>query len=286
MKYLLSAGLLFCSFVLYSQTQMTFSANIDNTIFEEDTTLSNGMGIFFFAGNTANSFARRALVRFELNPAIPTNATVDSVVLTLHCSKSTGTDAMNVHLVTSDWGEGASAAGGNEGGGAPAALNDATWSANFFTISTWNNLGGDFNPTASASISTNEGSTEFISSALLSADVQGWVDGSSPNNGWMLIGNETASRTALRFNSRQNTVDQPMLDVFYTVPPDPCLVNADTLSGIVGSGTYTYGNGLFSDGTIETMSTVVFDAKNFVELTPSFEVQINADLEVSVQPCP
>jgi hypothetical protein len=52
----------------------------------------------------------------------------------------------------------------------------------------------------------------------LVADVLAWQQGQQPNNGWVLIGAESGSHTARRFDSREspNAADRPTLIVIYS----------------------------------------------------------------------
>ena len=50
------------------------------------------------------------------------------------------------------------------------------------------------------------------------ADVQDWLDNPANNFGWIVIGDESSSRTAKRFDSRENPTEgnRPQLTVNYT----------------------------------------------------------------------
>jgi hypothetical protein len=50
------------------------------------------------------------------------------------------------------------------------------------------------------------------------ADIQGWLNGTTPNNGWILIGDESTDGTATKFHTRNSSVagNRPKLVVFYT----------------------------------------------------------------------
>ena len=50
---------------------------------------------------------------------------------------------IELHKLLADWGEGTSQATGEEGQGAPATPNDATWRHRFFDTIFWTNEGGD-----------------------------------------------------------------------------------------------------------------------------------------------
>ncbi len=217
--FILAFGILF---TISAQKQVQLTPAKDNTLYEDDNgSLSNGEGDYIFVGNTNNGAIRRAVLQFDLSN-IEENAQIDSVTLNLNMSKSrAGSETVSLHLLESDWGEGASDASGEEGGGAAAATGDATWIHTFFDTETWSTPGGDFVSTASASQAiAGTGEYTFESTNQLVADVQSWVDDPANNFGWILIGNEAENQTAKRFDSKDNpTADnQPVLTVFYSTP--------------------------------------------------------------------
>ncbi|HJQ99907.1 MAG TPA: DNRLRE domain-containing protein [Candidatus Polarisedimenticolaceae bacterium] len=194
----------------------------DNTIYEESADLSNGAGSDVFAGKTFSNL-RRALVAFDVS-AIPAGAVVQSATLRLTLTQAPHLDAqpVSVHRLVADWGEAESIAAPPGGTGAPAERGDATWLESFYQSTFWATAGGEF--AASASAVTNVAFTPGVeyawSSIALIADVQAWVDDSATNHGWILIGNESATRTARRFASRENSTAafRPHLVVEYTIP--------------------------------------------------------------------
>lgn len=192
----------------------------DNTLYEtSDGSLSNGAGNHLFAGRTNDGSLRRALLAFDVAGSVPNGATVDSVRLELTVSQTaSGAQSVGVHRVTADWGEGTSDASGNEGGGGASTPNDATWLHAFFDGTAWQTAGGDFVPGPSASTSVSGPGAYTWSSSTLAADVQGWLDAPATNFGWIVVGNESANRTAKRFDSRENPSAgaRPALTVFYT----------------------------------------------------------------------
>ena len=201
----------------------------DNTIFSESNTLSNGAGDYFFAGRNNAGNSRRGLLAFDIAGSIPAGSTITSVQLTMYMSRSKqGSDPVDLHRALTDWGEGASDASAEEGAGAPATDNDATWRYTFYDTGNppgspaWTSLGGDFAPTASASVSVGNDGQYYTwgSTAGMVADVQFWLDNPGGNYGWLLLSNETTNRTAARFNSRTNptTATRPVLSVTFTPP--------------------------------------------------------------------
>lgn len=208
-----------------AQTTVTFGPTRDNTLYESTTgALSNGAGEYMFVGKTKqtapSTALRRVLIAFDISANVPAGAAITSVTLTLNMSKtSSGAQNVELHRVLSNWGEGTSNAGSNEGSGAAATTGDATWLHTFFNASQWTNPGGDYTPGASATQSVaGSGSYSWGSTAQMVGDVQSWLASPAANFGWVLIGNESASATSKRFDSRENatSANRPKLSVTYT----------------------------------------------------------------------
>jgi hypothetical protein len=223
MKGFSAAVTLFCmQFFAFSQQEATIVASKDNTLYQDASgSLSNGAGAYLFAGKTNNGSIRRGLVYFNLSGSIPKNSTISSVTVKLTMSKTAaGATNVSLHKVLASWGEGTSNADANEGGGATATTDDATWVHRFFNTVNWTTQGGDFSSTPSATLSIGGvGSYQFVSTPELVADVQGWMNDSTTNNGWIIIGDESANQTAKRFDSRENAspAGRPTLIVQYTI---------------------------------------------------------------------
>ena len=125
MKKLIAALLLSCVTYLPAFADMVhIPADQDTTLIEDaDGALSNGAGPAVFAGRTNQSMfsIRRALLRFDVAAALPENALIDRVFLTLYQGSNNVTPSdVSLHLVLADWGEGASFSGGGGGAAAPA----------------------------------------------------------------------------------------------------------------------------------------------------------------------
>jgi len=198
----------------------------DNTLYEDASgSLSNGAGQFLFAGRTfqGGEDLRRGLIYFDLS-GIPTGATITSVTLTMNMSRTiSGAANVALHSVNTDWGEGTSNAGGQEGGGAASTAGDATWIHNFFPGSNWATAGGDFVAGASATTSVNAIGSYNWSSATMISDVQGWADNSATNFGWIVIGNESTAGSAKRFDTHEHptVANRPTLVIEFTPVPEP-----------------------------------------------------------------
>jgi hypothetical protein len=211
------SGLAFCQ----PSTMVELSASLDNTLYENAIgNTSNGMGAYMFVGKTSQASRRRALLQFDVAQQIPVNAIIDSVRLILHVSK-TFADFMpiSLHKVLKKWGEGNSDAASEEGKGASAAVGDATWLYSAFNSESWNVAGGDFDNSPSASQDVGgAGFYSWGSTSEMRADVQAWLLQPSLNFGWLLLGNEVASATAKRLDSRQNAAvnSRPKLVVYYS----------------------------------------------------------------------
>jgi hypothetical protein len=217
----LFTGMLLLSAALLADT-VNLSAEKDNTLYEEDD-LSNGAGDHLFTGSTNTPFVRRAVIKFDIDGAIPAGATIDSAQLTLNVSRNSNSapEDTGLHRLTSDWGERGSNASGNEGGGAPAEIGDTTWQHTFYDDSFWSTPGGDFVAGASASIPVDvTGEHVWDSTTGMVADVQQWLDQPASNFGWIIIGNESQSATSKRFDSREiQDGNAPWLEVTFTSAP-------------------------------------------------------------------
>ena len=213
-------------------TSVTLLAVQDCTIYEDSLGASaNGAGNWFHTGVTALGGPsgeppeiRRALVAFGVAGGVPAGATIDSVFLVLRVERQPPGDGNRLHKLhkaTTLWGEGASAPlSPGEGGGTIPETGDATWLHTFFDTLMWNAPGGDFVPGASDSIMINGVNFyTFGSTPEMVADVQNWLDNSSTDFGWIILGDEGTHTTGRRFGSRSNIQDpsfRPRLIIFYT----------------------------------------------------------------------
>src|SRR5204863_476390 len=93
----------------------------------------------------------------------------------------------------------------------------------FFNTTFWTTEGGDFSPTVSASQSIGSIGSYAWSSAQMVADVQSWLDNQASNFGWLVLGDESTSTTARRFDTRESA-SPPVLTIEYaasTPTPTP-----------------------------------------------------------------
>lgn len=236
-------------FTLYLLTAISFGTTIkasesvsilctkDNTIIQSATgSLSNAL-YSITAGRTnqdagaAVTSIRRALVYFDVANHVPSNATIDSVRLSMYFSRTSGVGTnVDLHRVLKDWGEGTSMQGGGQG--ATATQNDVTWLYTFKSVASptsspvWTSPGGDFDPTVSATIYAGTGigtgtegyGLKYFVSTTMTSEVQNWLDTPLSNFGWVLQGDETKAQTAKQFLSREtgDATTSPLLKVYYT----------------------------------------------------------------------
>jgi hypothetical protein len=273
-----------CSWMAVARAEtVNLGASKDNTLYEpvisgEDVIIfSNGSGSHFFAGTTAAPDLRRGLLAFDLAGQLPAGAQITSVSLRLNMSRTiSGATDVSLHRVLADWGEGESTASGNEGGGTVPEPGDATWINRFHPGNPWTTEGGDFVATASAVQSVSGlGFYTWASTPELVADVQNWVDDPATNFGWALIGDEQATGSAKRFDSRNHISEEvrPVLTIDFTAGAvstadfdDDGDVDGDDFLvwqrgvGTLGTGTLTTGDAN-SDGNIDALDLDVWEAQ-------------------------
>ncbi len=198
-------------------TVVNVPASADNTLYAENSGVSNGKGPTMFAGATASGAIRRALISFDLS-SLPAHASVASTTLHLHLSKTTsGATTQSLYALTAPWGEGASNAGDPGGGGTLAQPGDATWGFSFYNTAAWSTPGGDYAATESASTTVDAIGDYSWSSSQLGLDVQGWINAPATNFGWELKGDESMIFTSKQYASRESLTPafRPFLTVSY-----------------------------------------------------------------------
>src|SRR6476469_6582224 len=195
----------------------------DNTLYEYDPLdgdRSNALGFHFFAGETGMNELRRGVLAFDIAGNVPSGSTITAVSLSINMSRTPTNTAyvVELHRLLADWSEGTSVAPGEEGDGAPATPNDATWRHRFFDTIFWSAEGGDFSATVSASQLVSTVGQYTWSSAQMVADVQAWLDNPAGNFGWVMLGDETTIATAKRFDTRESA-SPPMRAMEFTPAP-------------------------------------------------------------------
>ncbi|HVT27916.1 MAG TPA: DNRLRE domain-containing protein, partial [Lacipirellulaceae bacterium] len=228
---------------------VSIGASKDNSIFQSNADGSAGGAAAIFVGSNADISPRRGLIAFDVAGNVPAGSTITSAQLTLYLALSGNliSEAVELHRLTADWGEGTAGSGTPTihfaGMGFDANLGDATWNERTSGSAAWSNPGadGDFNAAASASAiiglpdpdPTNPTGYNWGSTAALVSDVQSWLDNPASNFGWMLINSSEDGAGSVRaFFSRSATLDTggdplqrdvfPMLTITYTTSvPEP-----------------------------------------------------------------
>jgi len=220
MKRIFVAIVLGVSISSASAATVNISPSKDATIFSSGGV--NGLGDLFSGSNggLAPPDERRVLTAFDLS-GIPFGVTIDNVSLTFTILRSQGTVTGSLHRLLQDWAEGDQAGMGTNGGqpSAPAGGNDVTWTVTGMG-SNWTSPGADFVGPASDSAAIPAFGTVTFTSAGMAADVQGWVDGSFSNFGWLLTGSVT-QQNVRKLASGEAVSGQPQLSVTYSVVPVP-----------------------------------------------------------------
>ncbi len=212
---------------LSAQTLVTLEPDRDNTIFQNSAgcvPLTNGAGDRLIAGRTNSGQLRRGLISFDIAGSIPAGATILQVELDMRIVHigvgSSQSHNFAMHRLTRDWGEGSTVAAGGQGIGGPAFPGDATWCDAQFGSTPWTTPGGDYvaTPTTTPRVGPIQWqSYTFPSTQQFVADVQEFLDGTTPNYGWIIIGNESLNRSTRAFGSREhdNQINRPFLLVTY-----------------------------------------------------------------------
>lgn len=209
---------------------VSVQAVADATLYQStDGSVANGAGQYSFAGRTNQGFTRRALVRFDLAGAVPTDATITAVRLVMNVSQANGgVRNVSLHRALTAWTTGASDPDLTESNGAPALAGDATWLHASYqpdgSSAFWTNAGGDYAANASSSLATTTAGLQTWESAGLLADVLAFRADPSSNLGWFLIGDESVAGTARRFDSADSAAlggIVPRLEIEFTAVPEP-----------------------------------------------------------------
>lgn len=194
----------------------------DTTLQEAFPNNNLGDGTSFQAGGRRQGGRTRGLLLFDIAGNVPAGATINSVSLTLTVVgvPSGGVNSIfDLDRMLASWGEG----NGSDHGGSPAGAGQSTWNNRLGAGTPWTAAGGDFSGTVSASRAiTGFGSFTFASTSGLVSDVQGWLNSSGGNSGWLLRSESELTPTSIRrFANRSDIANAPLLSIQYTVVPEP-----------------------------------------------------------------
>ena len=219
----------------------------DATLFGGSAADNSSSGPGMFVGSDGQGRPKRGLIEFDIPAYVPSNATITSAVLTLYLGQVAGSGGgssgdptprtIRLFDVTTAWtGSTNGTTGfpgpgfGGTGQGFPANIGDATWNDAKYNTIPWNTPGGggDFVSTESADTVVGQSlnaAYNWGSTAPMVSDVQAWLDGTSPNDGWLLENDSEALQTTFRaFYTREGAIEQgvpqfaPDLTVAYLVP--------------------------------------------------------------------
>lgn len=228
---------------------VTLKPVADTTLFEPSPDNNLGASPNMSSGATAHGQKGRALIKFDLAAAVPSNAIITAATLTVTVIRAPGSGGVSsvfdLRRVLRDWAEGSHGSSG--GTGDPAVAGEATWNARFFPATRWNQPGGalgvDFSTNVSASVSmANTASYSFNTTPALVADVQKWVNDPSANFGWVLMSeSENVPQTARRFGSREDSAEAPSLVIDYVLAAAPIQMAGMTLTNSLATITWTGG---------------------------------------------
>lgn len=248
---------------------ITIGASQDATIFGSfsgmDTGTASGMGPGLFTGADGQLGIKRALIKYDVEAAgIPANSIINDVTMTLSLGQTPTSGGLpqtiRLFAIDQNWSEGSSGTPtsssiSGSGPGYPRENGDTTWNYSSYHSDPalavkWsdggNELpGGNFSEPESASSTFSNysvGSTFSWNSTDMAADVQDWLNGTLPNNGWLLKSDlESTPRSALAFWAKDgamatgDTVLAPTLQINYSPIPEPATY-ATLLTGLVMLG--------------------------------------------------
>jgi hypothetical protein len=232
-----------CCFVVLCAPALALAASVtlhpvaDTTLFSTFPTNNLGASLQLAAGANGRTEPRRALIRFNLAGQIPTNATIQSVSLTMKVvaipATTPASSTFALHRLLVDWGEGA----GTGTSGSPARNGEATWRGRFYPQTLWNASGAaavtDFSTAVSGSVFIGSvGSYTFSSTPQMVDDVQGWLTNSQSNFGWLLLSqSERTSFSVRRFAAREDVLNAPSLKIQYTTVTSPQVLGVGVANG-------------------------------------------------------
>lgn len=202
-----------------------------NTTPEALYAIGNGMA----AGNSRRG-TYRSLIGFDFANYIPQGAKINSVSLSLYQCQTAGSGGVEgagdstprtigLFRVLTPWVgnpvDGNIAATG-QAMGFDNRYEGATWFYGKYASVPWMKSGGDFATTASAYAADMDNWNQWRtwSSSQMVADVQGWVDGTKPNYGWILINNDEGSTVFKDFRLFYRGINDIDLNTGKTVSTD------------------------------------------------------------------
>jgi Tfp pilus assembly protein PilX len=176
----------------------------DTYLYEWKSSWNYGAAGEVYVSNEWSDSEAHSLLRFDLD-GIPHSAAVQSAVLELYQhSPSASGGTIGVRRLSSDWGEGAGA--GNTGAGANWQESD--------TGLAWSTPGGDYDPKSFASSVLPAGAIGWFPWDVTEL-VAGWVGGTSPNHGLLLVPVTPNTGAYFRSSDYSDPALHPKLTITY-----------------------------------------------------------------------
>lgn len=194
------------------------ASGIDTYLFKGEPAWNYGTTGWFTAGgwSAPDAHPNKGLIKFDLS-AIPAGATILSATLRLGCvlEQSTTDYAVAVHRSLVQWYE------GNSAGAVPGAgVNASTWNyrnANGSVAWTGGQGGAAGIEYAAGATDTRTITGTAFYNFTVTADVQGFINGTYTNHGWWVIGDTPADSAKIFSASDDGTAgNRPRLTVTYT----------------------------------------------------------------------
>jgi hypothetical protein len=193
---------------------------------------NNGGSSSVFTGTDGQGGLMRGLLRFDMPASWQGRAVVSAAQLKLTLralpNGTAGTPAIEtLQALSQPWTEGngssESPGGYTVGLTCDGTIFGATWTqTNCATSTSWTTPGGSVAAAVSATADTTGvpvGGQVTWSSGAMNADVQGWIDAPSSNDGWRIMSStEGMSGKIARFYSKEAGASAPSLTVSYTCP--------------------------------------------------------------------
>lgn len=198
----------------FQQGTSGYSGMTDTMIDASATLANNGSGLTINASLLGTT---QDLVKFDLS-SIPAGSTITGVQLSFTSAASIGLlPSVNLYKMLVPWN---SAANWNSFGGGGAPRDNVTASSS--SDDSWGAL-------------LSIGGTATFSSANMVSTVQSWVNNSSSNNGWLIVGGGLAS-VSFHSSDAASAANRPVLTVTYTAPTAPSVdLDANNNSGATGN---------------------------------------------------
>ena len=182
--------------------------------------------------DAAHTTINRSVLQFDTSSLIPTTEILGAALnlsVSSTSSMTTSSTTLDLYGLTRTW------------------TTAATWNK-YDGVNAWSAPGGDFSSTLAASASISQGATGTVT-WYPTALVQGWVDGSTPNDGMIVKGHDETTGDMVQFSSSDapSSTTWPTWTVAYI--PRPGMDPIYPLAGAAGNGVNTANGNLVLHAT-------------------------------------